>query len=122
MTQAISTRIRAVVAGSVILLAAGCSKDEPSTPLAPSVPACQANNTATVSFRNRSSGTTYTVQWDGATITTLAPGQDSQVITAAAGVQHTVRFFIANTNLLACNAAFPVLAACSDVFYSCNLP
>jgi hypothetical protein len=69
-----------------VLLVASCSSS-PSSPTK-TTPACQLNNTATITFENRStSNTTYDVVWDGAKMTTVSPGSESQEYTVAAGLQ-----------------------------------
>jgi hypothetical protein len=62
---------------------------------------CQANNTATVTFENRSFSTTLDVIWDGAKINTLSPGFVSSPLTVAAG-SHTLRFQVTNTAIVPC--------------------
>lgn len=104
------------------LFAADCGSS-PATPIAPAVvvPACQSQNTATVSFQNRSTtNLTYDIVWDGSKLTTVAPARDSQVYTFAANITHTLRFQYTNTTLLACSASTPVLVTCANAFYSCT--
>jgi hypothetical protein len=73
-----------------------------------------------VYFQNRSaSNLTYDVIWDGAKLTTIAPGQDSQVYTFAANVTHALRFQFTNTTTLACNVGAPILTTCGATFYGC---
>ena len=99
-----------------------CGGSDNSTPTTPSPqPACQVNNTAQVTFENRSnSNTTYTVLWDGSTLTTVSPGQKTSEYTVAAGVQHTLTFRVANSNQNACTPSTPTLAQCSTHNYWCT--
>ncbi|HEX7797066.1 MAG TPA: carboxypeptidase-like regulatory domain-containing protein [Vicinamibacterales bacterium] len=76
------------------------------------VPACQSGNTAQISFGNRSATATHRVVWDGVNIGTIPPGQNIGPITAAAGIPHTLGFFVGTTNTPACSAASPVLTQC----------
>src|SRR5688572_25142988 len=58
---------------------------------------CEANNTAKVRFQNKTgSSLTYSVVWDGSTLTTIGPGVTSEYFTVAAG-QHTLHFMVANS-------------------------
>lgn len=106
----------------VALLASACGKDTPIAPTpAPVIPACQTNNTAQVSFGNRStSNTTYDVVFDGVRIGTLPSGQTSPATTVAAGVAHTLRFQITNTTSLACSQSTPTLAQCGSQTFTCT--
>lgn len=104
------------------LVTAGCGSSDPA-PAAPTptIPSCQANNTASVTFENRSnSNRTYDVVWDGSRIMTLAPTQKSNSITVAASVNHTLAFMITNTNTSACTPSTPTLAQCSSMNYWCT--
>ncbi len=88
--------------------------------LQPTVPACQTNNTGTITFGNRSAtNTTFDVIWDNARIATVLPGQNSQGFTVAAG-QHNAAFLIANTDTLACVPGTPVIAQCQSSALTCN--
>ena len=82
---------------------------------------CEANNTARVKFENKTgSSLTYSVLWDGSTLTTLGPGQASDYYEVAAG-QHTLHFIIANSGgQEACTESKPVLAQCKDYNYWCT--
>lgn len=107
----------------LVLAEVGCWSPTPTapTPTPAAVPACQTNNTAEISFENRSnSNTTYYVLWDGSNLLTLAPGQKSDPRTVAAGVQHTLVFRISNTNSNACTPSTPTLPQCSSNTYSCT--
>lgn len=90
-------------------------------PIVPVVPACQSQNTSTVYFQNRTvSNLTYDIVWDGSRLTTVTPGKDTQIYTFAANVQHSLRFQITNTTVLACNPSTPVLTVCGATFYGCG--
>lgn len=126
-------RLAILVSCVTVLVACGDGNDNrtftsptpppaPSPPPPPPVPACQANNTASVRFGNRSASTTHTVFWNGLNVATLAPGQDSQPIVAAAGVAHRWEVRITNSNLLACAVAMPIAATCSTPLYTCGFP
>lgn len=104
-------------AAGTTVAAAGCSVDSTTGPGSN----CASNNTAQISFRNNSNtNSTYTVIWDGATLTTIAPGQTSQEFTVAAGVQHSLVFRHTNTNANACNPSTPTLSQCSSRIFSCT--
>ena len=110
-----------VCLAAIITTSCGGSSAAP-TPVVPSVvvPACQTNNTATVTLGNTSVNSTYTVSWDGSTRVTLGPGQSSPVYTEAAGVPHTLTFRFSNSSLLACSTSSPTLAQCSSNTYTCK--
>jgi hypothetical protein len=81
---------------------------------------CEVNNTAQVRFQNKTgTSQTYSVVWDGSTLTTLAPGSTSDYYTVAAGT-HTLHFMIANTSNEACTQSTPVLAVCASQEYWCT--
>ena len=108
-------KIVRLLVGSVLTV--GCSN---STPVAPSVvPACQANNTGTVYFENRSNSATYDIVWDGAKMFTVAPRASSAPMTVSAGVAHALRFELTNLGILACAAGTPIVARCASAFYFC---
>jgi hypothetical protein len=115
------TLLLVVVTVTVVDVACGGSKT-PTAPATPPVPACQANNTASVRFGNRAANTTQDVFWDGLRVTTLTPGQDSTPLTAAAGVAHRMEFRITNTNFLACAVTNPIPVQCSTPIYTCAFP
>jgi hypothetical protein len=99
----------------------GCVKTEtaPSTTTTTTQP-CEKNNTAQVRFVNKTgSSTTYSVVWDGSTLTTVAPGATSDYYTVAAG-QHTLHFMIANSTSEACTQSTPNLAKCTSMEYWCT--
>lgn len=80
---------------------------------------CEANNTARVRFTNNSlTNVTYTIVWDGSTLTTVLPGQTTDYFTVAAA-QHTLHFMVSNGQE-ACTLSSPVLAQCMDYGYNCN--
>jgi hypothetical protein len=109
---------------ALMLLTFACAAKETPAPAptpTPVVPACQKNNTATITFENRStSNATYTVLWDGSTWTTLAPTVKSQEYTVAASIQHTLVFRVSNTGSNACTPSTPTLAQCSSSSYWCS--
>ena len=81
-------------------------------------PPCQQNNTASVTFENRSNSSTYDVIWDGSRIGSIGPGA-SISRTVAAG-QHTLVFKFSNTSNNACSQSTPNPAQCSSQTYSCG--
>jgi hypothetical protein len=90
-----------------------------------STPACQTNNTATVSFGNRSATTAHDVIWDFFVLFTLTPGQTSDPITVVAGVPHTLSVHIANStdfDDIACNTSRPILSQCERRTITCSRP
>jgi len=82
-------------------------------PVQTAPPTCQLNNTAQVTFANRSTGASYVIVWDGVNKVTLAPGTTSQAYTEAANIAHTLQFRYSGTNTLACANSTPTLAQCS---------
>lgn len=113
-----SARICTLTALSLVLLM-GCTSDDAVAP-SPTL-ACQVNNTAKLVFRNISNtNATYDLIWDGAKLYTIAPGSESDTLTTAAGVQHTMLFKFTNSSNNACNAATPTLAQCSSGWFSCT--
>jgi hypothetical protein len=110
--------MRGRIAGLAILLAVTACGGK--SPAAPTVPACQQNNTAELTFGNRStSNTTYDVMLNGSRVTTVAPGNNSSPYTLAAGTAHSVSFRITNTTIAACNTASPNLAQCTSQTLTC---
>ena len=109
-------------ASLLVFVLPGCiTEDSAGLPPPPPPLSCQTNNTAQVSFENRSNtNSTYDVIWDGANIFVVAPANTSPPITAAAGVQHILRFQFTNTQNLACNEGTPTLAQCSNRVFSCT--
>jgi len=112
----------------VCLFVAACGSDSPVAPTAPApppppvIPACQSTHTASVTFGNRSQGTTQDIFWDGLKVATITPGSNSAPITVAAGVAHNLQTRITNTTLLACAVSAPVPAECSNPLYTCAFP
>jgi hypothetical protein len=108
----------------VALLASACGSQpvQPTPPPPPPVPACQANNTADVSFGNRSASTTQDIFWDGLRVATITPGTNSAARTVAAGVAHRLEVRITNTTLPACSASSPIPAVCATPIYTCAFP
>jgi ABC-type Fe3+-hydroxamate transport system substrate-binding protein len=107
---------RFVVLLSAVLFSA-CGDDGPTTP---STPACERNNTATITLQNRNaSNLTYDVYVDAGRVAVLAPGQDSSPQTVAAGVQHSVIWYYTNTSLQACFVN-PIPVRCSTQAYFCS--
>ncbi len=105
----------------VCLGALSCSGGGGNSPTAPALPQCQVNNTAQVTFQDRSaSNRTYDVIWDGSRLTTVAPSQTSSAFTVAAGTQHTLVFKFTNTNVDACTPSTPTLSQCSSETYWCT--
>lgn len=111
----------------VCLLVSACGSDQ--APVAPTptpppvvIPVCQSNNTSSVSFGNRATATTQDVVWDGSKVFTLAPGQTSTTLTAAAGVAHNLQFRITNTTLAACATSSPIPIQCGFPVYTCAFP
>jgi hypothetical protein len=99
-----------------------CQQATPTQPdpPAPVIPACQTNNTADITFQNKSGHSyTYDVIWDGSLLTTLGPGATSKVYTEAAG-SHTLHFMISNSRSQACTESSPVLAQCQSYTYWCT--
>jgi hypothetical protein len=82
------------------------------------VPACQSNNTATVTFTDYSPILSEDIVWDGVKLLSLSAGQTSAVMAATAG-NHTLQVFSAGTQTLVCSATTPVLAQCSSSKLGC---
>ncbi|MBS1772256.1 MAG: calcium-binding EGF-like domain-containing protein [Bacteroidetes bacterium] len=81
---------------------------------------CEANNTAQIRFQNKTgTSTTYSVVFDGSTITTVAPGATSDYFTVTAGI-HTLHFMIANSTNEACTISTPNLVVCTYNEYYCT--
>lgn len=105
----------------ILLSLVSCSNDSaPTTPPTPPIPDCEKYGTAQITFENKSgSNTTYDVVWDGAKITTIAPGTKSQEYTELAGT-HTLLYKITNTSWVACSFSSPVLVECQSYTSSCS--
>lgn len=81
---------------------------------------CEVNNTARVRFTNKTgTSLTYSVVWDGSTLTTIGPGATTDYYTVSAG-PHTLHFMIANSTNEACTISTPVLTQCFDHEYWCT--
>ena len=91
------------------------------TPIEPDpIPACEQNNTASISFENRSvTNSTYDIIWDGARIATIGPWETTQKFTVSAG-QHTLDFKITNGSGTACSTSWPVLSRCEAYSWFCT--
>lgn len=110
-----------VLAMTTAACSGGDSPTSPSpSPVPPSVPLCQQQNTAELAMENRSANNaTYTIALDGATMGAISPG-DYRVATVAAGVSHSIVWLYANTTRIACTAQ-PIPIQCSSTLYFCNL-
>jgi hypothetical protein len=105
---------------SLLTVSNGC-KESPTTPTQNTTPPCETYNTAKVFFQNRSnSGKTYDVVWDGSVYYTIGPGQQSDTMTVAAQIQHSLLFKISGTNNIACTQSNPILEKCSIHWYWCD--
>jgi hypothetical protein len=109
---------------TLAVLITSCEKEDTTAPTnVPSsntVPDCERYHTARVKFKNRSaSNKTLTIIWDGSVKTTIAPSQDSQVFTEAAG-HHTLVFKVSNTGEIGCSQSNPVLVECHDQEFTCT--
>jgi hypothetical protein len=113
---------RTLIAATLLLNACGAAPAAPTPPPPPPVPACQANNTADVSFGNRSTSATQDIFWDGLRVATITPGANSAPRTVAAGVAHRLEVRVTNTMLLACQASSPIPAVCATPIYTCAFP
>lgn len=88
-------------------------------------PACQANNTGEVAFRNTNpKPIAQDIIWDGSRIFRgVAPGQTTPPITASAGVAHTLTFVVVNSNQIACSTSSPILIQCvTGRVFTCSGP
>jgi hypothetical protein len=112
---------------ALVLAVLGTACEGDKSPAAPTpapapvpVAACVTNNTAAVTFENRSLNSTYTVVWNGSSTATLGPSAKSQTHTEAAGVAHSLIFKYANSVNYACAESKPVLTQCSSITYWCT--
>ena len=105
-----------IVLLSMMTVACGGSKSAMAP--TPVVPVCQSNNTATLTFENRTANRTHDLYLDNANAALLGPGQTSRAFTVAAGVQHSVVWRYTNTYLSAC-VTTPIPAVCSSQLYFC---
>ena len=103
----------------IILTISGCKKSTPTAPDPLPIRDCEKNSTAWVTFENNSnSNTTYDVIWDGVKKVTIAPGTKSPTYTVASG-QHTLRYNVTNTNIIARAQVTLNLEVCSSNTYYC---
>jgi hypothetical protein len=106
---------------SLLTVSNGCKEESPTTPTQNTTPPCETYNTAKVFFQNRSnSGKTYDVVWDGSVYYTIGPGQQSDTMTVAAQIPHSLLFKISGTNNIACTQSNPILEKCSIHWYWCD--
>ncbi len=92
-------RLSFVVAVVIISACAGDPVAPTPPPVAPPViPACQANNTADVSFGNESAVLSHRIFWDGRDVAVVAPGEVSSSMTVTAGVAHRLEPRIIRTD------------------------
>lgn len=83
--------------------------------------ACELNQTGEIYFINKSNtNSTYDIIWDGAKLTTLAPGETSSTYSVSANITHTLLFRFTNTSNDACTPSSPVIPQCQTFFYSCT--
>lgn len=101
------------------LVAVACGSKSPvaPAPAPPPVPACEANHTADITFRNQG-GSTIDVLLDGGIIGSLGPQQSGLPRTVAAGVAHPIIFQLTNTRISLCAAFAPIPVQCSTPVYS----
>ncbi len=113
-----------LVAGPFVALALSVScVDSPTEITTPTttLAACELNNTAKISFENRStSNRTYDVIWDGSKRTILGPGERSDQYTEQAGVTHSLQFKFTNSGQAACSLSHPILVVCTSSTYWCT--
>lgn len=83
-----------------------------------SKPDCEKNQTADLTFENRSLNSTYDVILDGANIGSISTIQTIKR-TVAIG-SHTFYFRFSNTGAIACSEANPNLAQCESHVFSCS--
>jgi hypothetical protein len=97
-----------------------CDKIDPTPPSDPVPRECEKYHTARVQFKNRSaSNKTMSIIWDGSTIATLSPFQDSQFFTVSSG-KHTLAFKISNSGSNGCSQSTPVIVECQDREFMCT--
>jgi hypothetical protein len=99
----------------ICVLLIGCESD----PVSPDpTPECERLGTAEVVFLNRSAHSTYDVILDGSRIGSIAPNHSIMRVVAAG--QHSHQFFFSNTGQPACSVAYPNVAACQRMTFSCS--
>lgn len=112
--------ILVLISALIAVVTMNCNEDKVVTPTN-TTPACETNNTAKVFFQNKSTtGTTYDVIWNGSRIFTLAPSEDSDTITVAAQISHTLTFKKTGSNEISCIESQPILAKCSINWFWCS--
>jgi len=112
-----------LVAGplAALALSLACTNSPTSSTPTTTLAACQLDNSAKVTFENRSTtNRTYDVVWDGSKRATVAPTQKSSAFTEQAGVTHSLQFKFTNTGQAACTLSHPILVVCTTVNYSCT--
>jgi hypothetical protein len=111
-------RVALLLIGGIALTA--CPK-APNVPDFPVPPACEINNTATVSFTNTAGGTaTLYVDFDGANLTgNIADGVTSSIHTVSAGT-HSIIFRNASGGAAVCATINPNLQRCTSNSYACS--
>jgi hypothetical protein len=109
-----------------VFLCASCGGD--NSPTAPSpppppppapIPACQANNTGTLTFRNQSATVTYDAFLNNVRVGTIAPGQNSAPQNVSAGVAQHMVWRVTNTSTTACTAD-PIVPRCEAQTIYCQ--
>jgi hypothetical protein len=112
-----------LAAGFLALLNLNCDDDvnKPTNTTPDPIPDCQKNNTSKVFFINKSTtGKSYDVVWDGSVFYTLAPNEQSDTMTVAAQIAHSLIFKVAGTNTAACSESSPILTQCGLHWYWCD--
>lgn len=116
--------MKRLVVGLVILCSA-CGGNKSVAPTVvvqppPQIPACQANHTASATFKNNG-GRVIDVLLDGGVLGTLATGETGLARTIAANVAHDIKFRITNTSAFPCGNFNPIPVECSfPVYGSCT--
>ncbi len=106
---------------AALALSIACVNSPTTSTPTTTIAACQLNNSAKVSFENKSTtNKTYDVVWDGSHITTLAPTEQSSNYTVEAGVTHTLQFKFTNSGQAACTIAHPIPVVCTSTNWSCT--
>ncbi len=109
-----------LISALIALISMNCGEDKVVTPQN-TTPDCETYNTAKVFFQNKSTtGTTYDVIWNGSRVFTLAPSEDSDTITVAAQISHTLVFKRTGTNEAACSESQPIPSKCSTNWFWCS--
>lgn len=109
-----------------MVFVSGCDNDNPPTivvnpptgPSAPSVPACQANHTADVSFQNLTE-IYMDVILDGLYLGTLPPESPPGFEQAVSSdIAHRLDWRETNTQLMPCQTTRPIAVQCSKVIWT----